>query len=185
MEILTSMTFWIIVVVIIVILAIIGYLAEGTVLANKKQDNKKETENKGQVETAWTNENLAKDDRQEKVYNTAEKSWNEMPDVSATSNDEINKPATLNAEANKSEAIDSFASPFDMPSSPITKEDKAVNTNVSESSNDLTNGQGNLNNTQTTETSKPHDPQKVSETIVPEEDNNQNQEAEKLDVWTN
>ena len=39
MEIFTSITFWIVVIAIIVILAIIGYVAEGTILANK---NKKE-----------------------------------------------------------------------------------------------------------------------------------------------
>ena len=38
MEIFTSMTFWIIVVLIVVLLAIIGFVAEGTILGSKKKE---------------------------------------------------------------------------------------------------------------------------------------------------
>ena len=86
MEIFTSITFWVIVVAIIVILGIIGYLAEGTIFANKnKKEVKAEKKQEKENLDAWTKGSSTEAElRQEKVYQTADKSWNEIPDAPAT-----------------------------------------------------------------------------------------------------
>ena len=117
MEIFTSMTFWVIIVVIIVLLAIVGYVAEGTILAGKKQE-KKEKEEKPNEEkpSAWTDSTLETDDKQETVYNTADQSWLEMPDV-------INAPAsTLDTSKETPMVSESLTTP----STPATLEAKSV-----------------------------------------------------------
>ena len=118
MEIFTSMTFWIIIVVVIVLLAIIGYVAEGTVLAGKKQEkNKNEKKEEKEALSAWTEDAPVADDKQETVYNTADQSWLDMPDVTSTAEPakELEKPqgevlpevavAPINNNANESQPL--------------------------------------------------------------------------------
>ena len=85
MEIFTSITFWVILVIIIVILGIIGYLAEGTIFTNKNKTVKKEENKEQENISTWEKDTPTEAElRQEKVYQTADKSWNEIPKVENT-----------------------------------------------------------------------------------------------------
>ena len=115
MEIFTSITFWVIVVAIIVILGIIGYLAEGTIFANKnKKEVKAEKKQEKENLDAWTKGSSTEAElRQEKVYQTADKSWNEIPDAPAT--------VTPVAEDNTGNETIDFAMPeFAKANEPVT-----------------------------------------------------------------
>lgn len=80
MEIFTSMTFWIIVIAIIVVLAIIGYIAEGTIKASVK--DKKEI--KKDENTVWSKGTPTEEQlKQETVYNVENGNWLDMPDLGA------------------------------------------------------------------------------------------------------
>ena len=99
MEIFTSFIFWIVVVIIIVLLGIIGYLAEGTILANKKREE--EAKNKAKAaesdENTWLKEAPTEaEQKQETVYTTADNSWYDMPDISNTQTLQDNDTAQAN-----------------------------------------------------------------------------------------
>lgn len=105
MEIFTSITFWIIVIAIIVILAIIGYVAEGTILASQKT---KKEENKKEEKTLWEkNAPTEQELKQEKVYTAKGSNWLDMPDLNQ--NDVVSAPV-INPKQGVQEPVQSMPS---------------------------------------------------------------------------
>ena len=114
MEFFSNWAFWIIIAVIIVMLAIIGYLAEGTELGPKKKNKKKnETKVTGEVEeiniteetnapSAWTGE-IKKDERHEQVH--------DVPTI----DDWSSIPTDLQIQPEKTEDIDQKTSEITTP----------------------------------------------------------------------
>jgi len=104
MAIFTNWIFWIIIAAIVVIMAIIGYLAEGTKLDSKSKAKQKEHEDKKEkVEeisiteetnepSAWTGE-VKKDERHEQVHDVPSiDDWTNIPENTLTENPVIEQP---------------------------------------------------------------------------------------------
>ncbi len=93
MELLTNWIFWAIIVAIVIVMAIIGYLAEGTALGSKKSRKKQGQANTSEVNeintedapapSAWTGEVKAADKTHEQIHEvpTAE-DWTTLPTTS-------------------------------------------------------------------------------------------------------
>ena len=179
MEIFTSMTFWIIVVLIVVLLAIIGFVAEGTILGSKKKENKKEEKKEEAALNAWAEDAPTTDDKQETVYNTAEQSWLDMPDVSMPSANEVNaEPLIATApETPKTEEI-STSTPATQP--PVAE--KSESTEVLEKATVSAPNPEELKPISETNSEKT---ETVSEVLEPKPENKQKEAAETLDVWKN
>lgn len=106
----TSWIFWVIVAAIVVIMAIIGYLAEGTKLGSKsKNKQNEEKENKEEVEeilvaeetnapSAWTGE-VKKDERHEQVHDVPSvDDWTNIPTDTVAETPAIEKPVEETTE---------------------------------------------------------------------------------------
>ena len=202
MEILTSMTFWIVIVVIIVLLAIVGYVAEGTILAGKKQEKEKnEKKEEKEALSAWTEDAPAMDDRQEKVYNTADQSWLDMPDV--TSATETLEPKADAQEPKKEIIPEVSVTPMSesigtapMPSAPQENSSLPTDTPVSKENNkpemvassikEVSTLSGPVKNdpspNATVQEKTPISPGQQANTVKPQD---KGHETETLDIWTN
>jgi len=104
MTFLTNWVFWAIVIVIVILLAIIGYLAEGTTLGpkNKKKQQQQNNPEKDVEEikiteennapSAWTGE-IKKDERHEQVHDVPSiDDWTNIPENTLTENPVIEQP---------------------------------------------------------------------------------------------
>ena len=201
MEILTSMTFWIVIVVIIVLLAIVGYVAEGTILADKKQEKEKnEKKEEKEALSAWTEDASAKDDRQEKVYNTADQSWLDMPDVASAT--ETLEPKTDTLEPKKEIIPEVSVTPMSesigtapMPSTPQENSSLPTGTPVSKENNNPEMAASSIKEVSTLSEPAKNEPSPIAtvqektpissqqaNTVKPED---KGKEPETLDIWTN
>ena len=127
MEIFTSITFWAIVIAVIVILAIIGYVAEGTIFANKKEEEKL----KKNESTTWTEVTPTEAEiKQEKVYTVTDNNWLEMPDINAKVT--IDEPVQTPIEPMPAvEPVPAPVEPMQVPAETLQPQTNTINNNQS------------------------------------------------------
>lgn len=107
MEILSNPIFWIGIIIVMIIMAIIGKLAEGTVLDKNKTENPKEkTPAPEQNRDTWKNENKLVEEKHEVIHKAPTiNDWNTMPDnlnqpIKAETNPKNDTKKTTNSVIN-------------------------------------------------------------------------------------